>query len=601
MEEEILKENKNRFTVFPIKYHDIWELYKKALASFWVAEEIDLSQDYSDWENKLNDNERYFIKNVLAFFAASDGIVNENLAINFYNEIQVPEIRQYYSTQILMEAIHCVSGDTKILTDLGYFDIKSLENNVVNVWNGYTFSNVLVKKTSNYSKLYKVVLSNGMELECTELHKWHVENGVILHGKDIVYTKDLEGRFIIETWEYPVLDIKSEDNLETPYLQGLYSGLNKKHFNIDDIFNDSNRFNNKYRPQKYVPINESIVCKIKWLEGYYDSGNGQSSKKAREIFFDSEDALFLKDIQLMLTTLNVDSDLIDDSVLYIGTYNIEKLLKLNFYPNNMILFKMGDSKYIPNERNISVNKVIDTGKYAETFCFTENKNHTGIFNGILTGQSETYSLLIDSYIKNDKEKDLLLNAIEHVPNVKKKADWALKWIENGTFAERLIAFSAVEGIFFSGSFCSIFWLKSRGLMPGLCMSNEFISRDEGLHCEAAILIYSKLQNKLSTETIHSIYSNAVSIEKEFITESLPVALIGMNCDLMKQYIEYVADYYLQKLGYPKLYNSTNPFNFMELISMKQKTNFFEQKVSQYRKAKVGDTADDNQFGIDLDF
>lgn len=319
--EPILEKNSNRFTVFPIKYNDIWDLYKKALASFWVVEEVELSRDYVDWEEKLNDNERYFIKHILAFFAASDGIVNENLVINFYNEIQVPEIRQYYTTQIQMEAIH----------------------------------------------------------------------------------------------------------------------------------------------------------------------------------------------------------------------------------------------------------------------------------------SELYSLLIDSYIKDSKEKEDLLNAIETVPIIQKKANWAIKWISNGTFAERLIAFSAIEGIFFSGSFCSIYWLKSRGLMPGLCLSNEFISRDEALHCKAAITIYQKLENKLDPLKVISIYKEAVELECEFVSESLPVSLIGMNADLMKQYIKYVADHYIQQIGIPKIYNVENPFSFMEYISIKSKTNFFEKKVSQYSKAKVGQSENDNSFSIDEDF
>lgn len=319
--EPILEKNSNRFTVFPIKYNDIWDLYKKALASFWVVEEVELAKDYTDWEEKLNDNERYFIKHILAFFAASDGIVNENLVINFYNEIQVPEIRQYYTTQIQIEAIH----------------------------------------------------------------------------------------------------------------------------------------------------------------------------------------------------------------------------------------------------------------------------------------AELYSLLIDSYIKDSKEKEHLLNSIETVPIIQKKANWAIKWISNGTFAERLIAFSAIEGIFFSGSFCSIYWLKSRGLMPGLCLSNEFISRDEALHCKAAITIYQKLQNKLDPLKVIAIYKEAVELECEFVTESLPVSLIGMNADLMKQYIKYVADHYIQQIGIPKIYNVENPFSFMEYISIKSKTNFFEKKVSQYSKAKVGQTENDNSFSIDEDF
>jgi ribonucleoside-diphosphate reductase beta chain len=178
--------------------------------------------------------------------------------------------------------------------------------------------------------------------------------------------------------------------------------------------------------------------------------------------------------------------------------------------------------------------------------------------------------LIDTYIKDPQEKNRLFHAIETIPAVKRKAEWALRWIENGSFAERLVAFAAVEGIFFSGSFCSIFWLKKRGLMPGLTFSNELISRDEGLHCEFACLLYGMLNNKLSEEAVYNIIRDAVAIEKEFITDALPVALIGMNAKLMQQYIEFVADRWLSELGYPKIYNTTNPFDFMEMISLEEK-------------------------------
>lgn len=306
MKEHILEENKSRFVMFPIKYNDIWEMYKTAEHSFWTAEEIDLAQDLTDWNDKLNDDEKHYIKNVLAFFAASDGIVNENLAENFLKEVQYAEAKSFYGFQIAMENIH----------------------------------------------------------------------------------------------------------------------------------------------------------------------------------------------------------------------------------------------------------------------------------------SETYSLLIDTYIKDDKEKDHLFNAIETVPSVKKKADWALKWIESDSFAERLIAFAAVEGIFFSGSFCSIFWLKKRGLMPGLAFSNELISRDEGLHCEFACLLHNKyIQNKVSTDRITQIITEAVEIEKEFVTDSLPVSLIGMNSKLMQQYIEFVADYWLVALGCKKFYNSVNPFDFMDMLSLQNKGNFFEKRVSEYQKPK----------------
>lgn len=320
--EPILQENKDRFVLFPIKHNDIWEMYKKAEASFWTAEEIDLSGDQNDWAAKLNDDERHFIKHVLAFFAASDGIVNENLAVNFMNEVQYPEARCFYGYQIMIENIH----------------------------------------------------------------------------------------------------------------------------------------------------------------------------------------------------------------------------------------------------------------------------------------SETYSLLIDTYIKDTQEKDKLFHAIETIPAVKHKAEWALRWIENGGFAERLIAFAAVEGIFFSGSFCSIFWLKKRGLMPGLTFSNELISRDEGLHCDFACLLYSQLINKLPKEKVSEIITDAVSIEKEFVTEALPVRLIGMNADLMCQYIEFVADRLLVALGCPKFYNAANPFDFMEMISLQGKTNFFEKRVAEYQKAGVmGKKEDNNVFKLDEDF
>lgn len=323
MTEPILQDNKDRFVVFPIQHDDIWEFYKKAEASFWTAEEVDLSSDMHDWQNKLNKDERYFISHVLAFFAASDGIVNENLAINFVQEVQYPEARFFYGFQIMIENIH----------------------------------------------------------------------------------------------------------------------------------------------------------------------------------------------------------------------------------------------------------------------------------------SEMYSLLIDTYVKDPTEKDYLLRAIETIPCVGKKADWALRWIESDSFAERLIAFAAVEGIFFSGSFCSIFWLKKRGLMPGLTFSNELISRDEGLHCDFACLLYTKhIKNKLPEETIKEIIKDAVSIEKEFVTDALPVRLIGMNADLMCQYIEFVADRLLLILGCTKIWDTSNPFDFMELISLQGKTNFFERRVGEYQKTGVTQkTKDNSNFSLDEDF
>jgi ribonucleoside-diphosphate reductase beta chain len=321
-EEPILVKNNDRFVLFPIQHDDIWQFYKKSEASFWTAEEIDLSQDLIDWSEKLNDDERYFIKHVLAFFAASDGIVNENLAENFLAEVQYTEAKFFYGFQITIENIH----------------------------------------------------------------------------------------------------------------------------------------------------------------------------------------------------------------------------------------------------------------------------------------SETYSLLIDTYIKDDKDKKHLFNAVDTIPCVKRKADWALRWIDEGSYAERLIAFAAVEGIFFSGSFCSIFWLKKRGLMPGLSFSNELISRDEGLHCDFACLLYNNhLVNKLPKEQVSKIITDAVEIEKEFVTDAIPVKLIGMNADLMTQYIEFVADRLLGELGCEKVYNTANPFDFMDMISIQGKTNFFEKRVAEYQKAGVLNSGENQSFSLDEDF
>ncbi|KAG8831597.1 Ribonucleotide-diphosphate reductase (RNR), small subunit [Serendipita sp. 400] len=311
-DEPLLKESQRRFVLFPIQYHEIWQMYKKAEASFWTAEEMDLSKDLHDWDNKLNDNERHFISHVLAFFAASDGIVNENLVERFSGEVQAAEARCFYGFQIMMENIH----------------------------------------------------------------------------------------------------------------------------------------------------------------------------------------------------------------------------------------------------------------------------------------SETYSLLIDTYIKDPAQREFLFDAIENIPCIKRKADWALKWISDrrSTFGERLIAFAAVEGIFFSGSFAAIFWLKKRGLMPGLTFSNELISRDEGMHTDFACLLFGHLRKRPHPDTVKRIITEAVTIEQEFLTDALPVSLIGMNSVLMNQYIEFVADRLLVALGNEKVYNSPNPFDFMDMISLQGKTNFFEKRVSDYAKAGVNQSA-----------
>uniref|UniRef100_A0ACD5ZLU8 Uncharacterized protein n=1 Tax=Avena sativa TaxID=4498 RepID=A0ACD5ZLU8_AVESA len=326
-EEPLLAESSDRFSMFPIRFPQIWEFYKKAVASFWTAEEVDLSSDARHWDTTLSNDERHFISHVLAFFAASDGIVLENLASRFMSDVQVAEARAFYGFQIAIENIH----------------------------------------------------------------------------------------------------------------------------------------------------------------------------------------------------------------------------------------------------------------------------------------SEMYSLLIETYIRDDVEKDRLFRAIDTIPAVRRKADWALRWIDGGErFAERIVAFACVEGIFFSGSFCAIFWLKKRGLMPGLTFSNELISRDEGLHCDFACLLYDILRGKLDEARVFEIVAEAVDIEREFVCDALPCALVGMNGDLMSQYIEFVADRLLMALGCNKLYNATNPFDWMELISLQGKTNFFEKRVGEYQKASVmsnlnGGAATQHVFSIDEDF
>jgi ribonucleoside-diphosphate reductase beta chain len=242
-----------------------------------------------------------------------------------------------------------------------------------------------------------------------------------------------------------------------------------------------------------------------------------------------------------------------------------------YFIKHVIAF-FNNSDGIVNE-NLAAN-FFNQVQYPEARCFY------GFQLAIENIHGETYSLLIDTYISDEEEKEHLFNAIDTVPSVKRKADWAMKWIENGSFNETLIAFAAVEGIFFSGSFCSIYWLKKRGLMPGLTFSNELISRDEALHTEFAILLYNKMHKKYPKQKVHEIIKEAVEIEKEFICEALPCRLIGMNSKLMSQYIEFVADRLSIQLGYEKIYNSSNPFDFMEMISIEGKTNFFEKRVSE---------------------
>tara|TARA_E500000178_G_C16972911_1_gene731856 strand:+ start:458 stop:1471 length:1014 start_codon:yes stop_codon:yes gene_type:complete len=299
----------------------------------------------------------------------------------------------------------------------------------------------------------------------------------------------------------------------------------------------------------------------------------EAYKKAESSFWTAEEIDFSKDTN--------DWDKLTDNEQY-------------FIKNIIAFFAGSDGIVLENLVGNFCNEI----QIPEARCFY------GFQIAIENIHSEVYSLLIDKYVKDVKEKDILFNAIEEIPCVKRKAEWAIKWMskDSASFAKRVVAFAVVEGIFFSGSFCAIFWLKKRGLMPGLTFSNELISRDEGMHTDFAVLIYSMLTNKLESEEIYKIVTEAVEIEKNFINDSIPCAMIGMNSDLMSQYIEYVADRLIVQLGYAKYYNSDNPFDFMQLISMENKTNFFEKRVSEYSLANVKVDKDVNdEIEFDADF
>lgn len=577
--EPLLTALSNRFVMFPIRYNAIWNMYKKAESAFWTAEEIDLSKDLNDWE-KLTDSERYFIKHVLAFFAGSDGIVNENLSVRFMNEVAPPEAKAFYGFQIAMENIHCVTGDTEILTTNGYQSIEFLAKHSpdVSVWNGHEFSRTRIVKTSDSATICNVILSNGMSLKCTTGHKWLIQG----HNERVVTEQLLPG-MLLEEFDYPSfpLDLCDPEIFMKPYEHGC-AILSEKD-NYDPV-------SFGMRPRMFVPVNFSIDTKVQWLNGLLQNGHVVDNA----VVLICTHIPLARSIQKLLSTLSVYASIQMSEDLPTGimidAHNIKKLTDIGVHAQVMSVVIKDEIK---RPKDIHVVKVVTLPDPAPTYCFNEPNRHTGIFDGVLTGQSETYSLLIDTYIKDSQEKTHLLNAINTIPCIGKKADWALRWIESkdACFAKRLIAFACVEGIFFSGAFCSIFWLKERGVMPGLCLSNEFISRDEGLHTEFAVLLYSHLNNKLPEDTIHAMVREAVEIEDEFITESIPCNMLGMNAALMSQYIRFVADRLIVQLGYEKIWNVTNPFSFMDRIGLESKSNFFEHtRISEYAKANVGSAA-----------
>ena len=643
LQEPLLNPNNQKFTAFPINYQGIWDLYKSQLACFWKAEEIDFSEDYEDYMTLSND-EKYFVEMILAFFAASDGIVNFNLSERFTREVKVTEAQFTYSFQMMMENVHCVSGDTLILTNNGYKQIKSMVNKDVKVWNGKEFSDTTVKYTE-ISKLFRVTLSNGMQLDCTPGHNWFIRTGPLSHPelckREKIQTKDLKIGDVIHKYDLPVVDMADPDEFKNPYVHGFFCGdgtyCNEypliglygekkqllKEFNPKShaTNNDSIRFyiTSMINKDKYVvPINYSTNTKLRWLEGFCDADGctkNNSKQSATSIQLSNTNYNFLKNIQLLLTTLGINTnisiskekcqELLPDGkggkklydcqqcyVLYITCGSVRKLVNLGF--NTKRLKLMIDNTITENPTLIRIESIKELNGFHQTYCFTEPKEHAGVFNGILTGQSETYSLMLDNIIKDKTKKQFLFNAIQTVPAVKMMADWAFKWIDSSeSFAHRIVAFAIVEGVFFSGMFAAIFWLKKykneggkKSFMNGLVKSNKFISRDEGLHVQFACELYKNIINKLPAKTVNSIMQEAVKISQNFMTDAIPVKLIGMNSDHMNDYIEYIGDRLLGMLGYKKIFNKKNPFDFMKTIGLDDKTNFFESRPHEYQDSHV---------------
>lgn len=575
--ENIQKELDNRFVLFPIKYNAIWKMYKKAVSAFWTPEEIDLSKDYEDWTTKLSENERHFLKNILAFFAASDGIVNENLVARFMNDVSCQEAKCFYGFQMAIENIHCVAGFTWILTRNGYFKIKDLEGQMVEVWNGVEWSKTMVMKTHDSSPAYCVELSNGVKIICTPNHKWLIKG-----SEERVMTKDLSRDMEIEPFSFPdVCEFDEPDFFSNPNKHGQLSGGGAGAYNPIE-------FNCRFK--EFVPFNYSSETRLEWLKGFMK--NAVEAENSG-LFVPSTDAVFKDNVQLLFTTFNI----------FVTVYESGVHIPSSKRLNELGIIKMPTTESSP--LSISVKTVTELPEEMPMYCFEESKRNTGVFNGILTGQSEVYSLLIDTYIKDTEEKAYLLDAINTIPCVKKKAEWAIKWITNkdADFATRLIAYACVEGIFFSGAFCAIFWIKERGILPGLTLSNEFISRDESLHTEFSILLYKHLEHaNITQEKIETIVKEAVEIEDEFINESISCEMLGMNKDLMSEYIRFVSDRLVIQIGFNPIYNAKNPFHFMDRISLSNKTNFFEHtRQSEYARARVGNTVQENSFSLEADF
>lgn len=622
--EKLLDPNLKRFTVFPIKEPKIWEMYKKQQASFWRAEEIDFSKDRADFLT-LSLDEQHFVKMILAFFAASDGIVNFNLEERFVREIQNMEAGICYDFQKMMEGIHCVAPDTMILTDSGYKRIEEMADADVNVWNGKEFTPTTVRYTGE-SILHEVSLSNGMTLKCTPGHKWFTTGANC--EREIIFTKDLLPGDIIFPYDTPAMDPKDPNIFANPYIHGFFCifghSIGEHHYlsvpleqaHLLRSFGGSNNtlFKGKEasisvserinKPKFFVPHCYSMKTKIYWIDGLmYARKIKNREAQSNSLFLCHDHLKFILDVQLLLTTMGCSGHIIKNLnegwEIHLSSTEITKLSSYGVDERFLGNPSLGDINM--DQREVKVENVRRLEGSFSTFCFNEPKEHSGIFNGILTGQSETYSMMLDEIVKEKDEKERLFNAIKTVPEIKKMADWAFRWIESDkSFAHRLVAFAFVEGVFFSGAFASIFWIKKRKsggkmFLNGLVKSNEFISRDEGMHTDFACLLYSMLSNKLTQEQVAEIAVDAVNVAIEFTNETLKVNLIGINKESMAAYIKYVADRLLVSLGHKKIYGDSNPFSFISTIGLFGKTNFFESRPTEYQDANIGNVKKGREF------
>lgn len=640
------KDIKKRYSIFPITHGDLWEMYKKAESQTWVAEEIDLSKDNF---NELKDNEKEYLKNILAFFAISDGLVIDNIATNFMNEVDVLEAQYFYGHQTFIEQVHCVTEDTLILTKNGNKKIGDYVNTKQNVWNGSEWSTVDIVETG-IQDIYEVMLSNGMSIKCTNEHEFWLRIGNHRHPelcKDVKYKlKDIEIGNIISNYElHNPISLECYEKLENPYVNGFFSAdgsyANKtprlvlfadkqKLYHIFEPLITSKKdrkdkftfyLTNKVKDKFFVPIGSySLDDKLRWLEGYLDGDgcvNLNRDKEYTSIQFSGININFLKEIQLLLIELGCiisikeGRDEHEDVILgnlakckkqylgYISGNNVYKLVTLGFNPKRLLI---KTKKIIsPRPTLIRVEKITKLKEKEMTYCFNEPLKHSAVFNGVLTGQSNGYSLLIDTYIKNNKEKEDLFNSMETNPAVAKKVAWAEKWIQHPSFSHRLIAFACVEGISFSSVFSGVFWFRSRNKMSGLGGMNELILKDETAHYEFALNLYKnyvKDEYKINTLEISRIILECYDTEKTFIEESLPDGLQGLTKEMMIQYVKYVTDIVLNDFGCDREFNVNNPLDYMSRIGLSAKNNFFEKRDGEYTRLEIPTT---NEGIFDTDF